>query len=826
MGDVVQLKYFPLSSSSQDTNDGSLTEISKMPNKSKGWISGRFCRYPQYLYIRFQYPVHLTQMNILIHEKKIPSRIDFYSYFPQTQTEFANTDYINLPYVNFGYIKFDTNERSSFLARECKKVFLDIDTYNLKLEIGKNYLNRYNSFHQVGVISIEFYGTILKGGIDNYYLKKSESNRNFMSMINKNEIGDEELEEICGEKLRLLKEKISKSIENELYDDCKMYKELIDKVRTVGIQIYTKENQKLDAVNKEDFDTAIILKSEIGKLRDQMDKIIINPIKPKIVQQDNENKENMDNNKIIPEEIKEEIPNVEDEEDLNKDIKLNNSNAQNISTISKRITHTKLNKSTNNLLKITEEDYKGYDDIIPPAVLKRQHNKSSNDLSDYLEESNEQVEQKGELEEIDLTILQQYPLLLKFLEEEGMRKLFSKQIQYKDQGFELLFQKLTDMFSSEEDCAPLIIELSKLITDFIEEKHPNTIINIFDLIIDIIECVNLNSKLDCNINHLFNERMYKKITEKLGDATTKIRKKAIELYIFLLKQDTISYTELISRLIERDIKNYNNIYISQSSKSILSKLAILKEQLENLSNDSKENFPKNLVGQYLINNVTNSKSEIRKVTRYLISKFISIFGVKLIGTKLSAIEPRELNKLKDEIPELKEYLDDLNLMKNEKINMNNISVASRKSRSKSKDKLERNNSKYKIKIKSDECNYCHAHLGNKDLLAAHKENDCPMFIKCPKCSINIEVKRLNPHLLYECAMKSNYKLCKRCREAINIDVYEVHIKENRCNPAKNANSSNRCPLCHKDIPPSDKGFYTHLAVTGCECQSRKTNKDL
>ena len=117
-------------------------------------------------------------------------------------------------------------------------------------------------------------------------------------------------------------------------------------------------------------------------------------------------------------------------------------------------------------------------------------------------------------------------------------------------------------------------------------------------------------------------------------------------------------------------------------------------------------------------------------------------------------------------------------------------------------------------------------MGNKDLLAAHKENDCPMFIKCPKCSINIEVKRLNPHLLYECAMKSNYKLCKRCREAINIDVYEVHIKENRCNPAKNANSSNRCPLCHKDIPPSDKGFYTHLAVAGCECQSRKTNKDL
>ena len=64
-------------------------------------------------------------------------------------------------------------------------------------------------------------------------------------------------------------------------------------------------------------------------------------------------------------------------------------------------------------------------------------------------------------------------------------------------------------------------------------------------------------------------------------------------------------------------------------------------------------------------------------------------------------------------------------------------------------------------------------------------------------------------------------MCKRCKEAIDLKDYEYHVRENKCNPAKNINSSNRCPVCHRDIPPHDKGFYLHLVKYICQKHKRK-----
>ena len=86
MGDVVKLKYKIIAASTEDV-DSEVNDLTKPPKQSKGWVSARFCRYPQFLYIRFNYPVQLTQMNVLVHEKQIPSKIDFYSHLPATQGE-------------------------------------------------------------------------------------------------------------------------------------------------------------------------------------------------------------------------------------------------------------------------------------------------------------------------------------------------------------------------------------------------------------------------------------------------------------------------------------------------------------------------------------------------------------------------------------------------------------------------------------------------------------------------------------------------------------------------------------------------------------------
>ena len=150
----------------------------------------------------------------------------------------------------------------------------------------------------------------------------------------------------------------------------------------------------------------------------------------------------------------------------------------------------------NNINKISDED--DYDNLVPPTIAKRKNNQSTNDLSIYFEEPDEDNIEKEDLCDIEQIYYLQYPLLTKYIEEEGMKKLFAKQIQFKDEGFEILFQKLTDIFASDENIDDVISELSNAVTIFIEEKHPNTILHTFELIINIIECINLNTKIDIN----------------------------------------------------------------------------------------------------------------------------------------------------------------------------------------------------------------------------------------------------------------------------------------------------------------------------------------
>ena len=51
---------------------------------------------------------------------------------------------------------------------------------------------------------------------------------------------------------------------------------------------------------------------------------------------------------------------------------------------------------------------------------------------------------------------------------------------------------------------------------------------------------------------------------------------------------------------------------------------------------------------------------------------------------------------------------------------------------------------------------------------------------------------------------------------IKFDLYDLHIKKNTCNIAKE--DMLRCPLCHHDIEKN--GFYQHLVIDGCAYQKK------
>ena len=141
-----------------------------------------------------------------------------------------------------------------------------------------------------------------------------------------------------------------------------------------------------------------------------------------------------------------------------------------------------------------------------------------------------------------------------------------------------------------------------------------------------------------------------------------------------------------------------------------------------------------------------------------------------------------------------------------------------KSKNKSKSR-EKNDEKRKIED-YNKCTLCLKGLGNDNILE-HMEK-CIMCHQCKKCKTFVEVKTLTDHRLNDCPKKDKFKLCSKCHEAYPLELFDDHLKKNKCNPYKK--NCNRCPLCHEDIPLSKDAFYNHLMIDGCQYKIKYKNK--
>lgn len=221
-------------------------------------MSVRFCTYPQEILIQFLQPVQLKQINLLCHEKKIASLIEFYSYYPDDVSD-SILNSKKLVFEKLGYIRMDTNQRTIYKAREYRKVYVNTNCLYLKLRLHKNYVNKYNVFNQIGLMSLEFFGNIIY---------TSNKNENVLNNSMKNDqVKEEDLDEISQEKIRILKNSQDEALKNEDYDEAKKIKKNLDMVRLMARKIYELEIQKKIYINNEDFDHAKILKIEIDRLK-------------------------------------------------------------------------------------------------------------------------------------------------------------------------------------------------------------------------------------------------------------------------------------------------------------------------------------------------------------------------------------------------------------------------------------------------------------------------------------------------------------------------------------------------------------------------------
>ena len=129
-----------------------ISSLDKDQSQLIGWQSQRFCVYPQELVLQFPCLVHLKQVQFLVHQSKIPSRIELFAYAP----DFANLGAANLvapsgssnvSFARLGHFSLDDNIRTNYQARELKTVYLEQYCQYLKVVVHKNHLNTLNIFN-------------------------------------------------------------------------------------------------------------------------------------------------------------------------------------------------------------------------------------------------------------------------------------------------------------------------------------------------------------------------------------------------------------------------------------------------------------------------------------------------------------------------------------------------------------------------------------------------------------------------------------------------------------------------------------------------------
>ena len=840
---IIKLNYKLIESTTED-KQYPLRELKKGLNGS-GWQSDRFCQYPQYIYIQFIQPTLIKRIELVLHEKNIPTKIKFYTFIPKTKDENIS-NYQNVKYEFIGYIKADSNEKTNYQLRESRKINVNCKSLFFKIELERNHLNSYNLFNQVGLMKLDFKGEYLP-----YVGGKTENNNLILKIaLKKNFLNDGDLENICGRKLTELKKQMIFNIQIEDYRKCKEIKKKIEQIRLYGKKIFDLESEKNIAINNGDLSKAIEMKNLIDKL-----KINIHNI-------DNLNSPNSMEKNMLNDRITRfsNIPildlNINQNNAKSYDFnKLNDSNKNNNS-----LSYASYNNNT-----VSQDVYASYDETMLPNVLKKLNNEETQKEEELLE--------KGELEQVSPEILKEFNLINKSIGEENLRKIFSEQVSWKEEGLILLMEKIDEILEGNHSNEMISI-LIKLSIRLIEDSHPFIVIKALEILKALFEFIKKNN-IKLNIDKDIKDDILLKVKKKLEEVNSKIRDKSVSLYCYILSSGLYNYNNLVSELANEEIKE-NNKNLVKMNCFILGKLDIFINLLNNFEDavkmkiTDKDSFPSNLVMNFLILNISNNKAEIRIKVRKAINLFSKIFEIEKYKENLENIEEKELVALIEENPNLQKYFPNIKINNNKKtnilnsknllinnkdmlnlktvnlklnfnknwkkskriflkskfINSNFDSKTNIKNKKEVKNENDNNannnnnslndetNTLNENKEKKVKCNHCKIELKENEVLANHYISNCPMFTKCEKCSLNLEVKNLNKHRIEECNFKNEYQLCNNCNESILKKDYDLHIK-NKCNLNK---GYVKCPLCHQDIEDTDAGFYQHLVIKSCPSQ--------
>ena len=250
-------------SSSEETGYPA-SELNVHSPSTRGWQSDKFCQWPQEIGVELlRGESRFSQVQVLSHQAKIATKIELFVG--------QGHSYNSATWKRLGYLSLDSNERSSYQARELKTVYIDQVGRFVKLVIHKNFVNKQNMFNQVGIVAINLLGqenTSSTGSLTGDHTPIIINPLNDLSI-------DMNLDPMTAERLRLLSDAKARAVATEDYITAKKIKAVEGELSALGSRLAQLDSAKRNAVADEDYDKAKEIKDEVDILRADIEQKIL-----------------------------------------------------------------------------------------------------------------------------------------------------------------------------------------------------------------------------------------------------------------------------------------------------------------------------------------------------------------------------------------------------------------------------------------------------------------------------------------------------------------------------------------------------------------------
>ena len=827
---------------SSEDEEHSVRELLNRTPFSRGWLSSRFCNYPQELLIEFQKPIKMREIQFLSHQYSIASKIEIFILPPQSEK-----------FKKIGYLTLDSNERSNFQARELKTVYTDYFCTRVKFNLLRCHQNSHNIYSQVGLIGLSILGE-------------------FPSIMNEknNFEGTEKLEDemmydpATLKRLKNLYIAKKKAVDLEDFDEAKRIKVAIDSLKSVSRSLIQLEERKKIAIKNDDFDAAKLIKYEIDRLRNMVARANINETNRRIEKEQNINNLKNPNPLQLPpgypnsgdkitmfntgkqkdyQPINNEYEMDNDEDiyrirnNINQGYKLEDPNKMNKILEMQEAQAMQANQNTQQN-KINEPDpfnqgAKGVIDVDNQRVGGKGLN-----FSEMVEQQLRRAGQSGmgdgegniDDEQLSAEAYKYAEPLIPVLTFDLIKLLFAQQWKVKESGFNRLNKEIKDYPNSSllgsKSPEEIVVACLGACAYVLRSNISQSLLAAMDLINSLFNKFS-NIKPEGILKGDFDKYVHdciRLLIDHIGDPNIKLKERIentlLEFGNYSIIGSRILFEHIISGQIKKNLVNSKN--------HLAGRYNFLHRLIQNFGYNENE-VPLDTIMTYAIKGYTNPQVAVRDAALSLIVILYKFAGDK-IRPFYANLRPAQINNIEDNIAQNDELNEPVN--DNDQINEdiiepgdyninNNINNTEDEMVNNSQMLSKEQQNEYSMGNNDDTehtCQYCGFFnpTFTAEQIDMHQFKECPMLLPCFKCNQIVEISGLNYHFLNECAQKKQFKQCPRCKEAVLLKDYEAHVADKSCNQFKSPNICNRCPLCHNDITPSGKvGWEIHLLEQMC-----------